>query len=285
MRGNLGTIAIVMAAGALCGASTSFASSIVWSGADIARANAVLGQPGKIVSATGWGISSTKIVTLSDGTTIDFLPGTINDSSAPSPLGAANTNADGSYYSSSGAVTWLVSTDNPAFDSVLSGIAYDGGPHDITLYDLVPGAQYSVQLFAIDDRGIPYPSSGIENRYVTFQDPNSPNDQIGPFLEGANVYIIGLFTASATTQHILESFSTASPQNGALIPSTDGNINALVVRQLAPAPAGPPDPPASPSALPLQSSLSACADGGVALGVLAFFGSVAKFRARRRCLQ
>lgn len=106
-------------------------------------------------------------------------------------------------------------TGNANFDTVLGGFNYDNGPKLIALSNLVVGQQYSVQLFALDDR------SGVNGpRMVSFQDPNDAADVSAAFATvGANSYIVGTFYASNTTEVIQENLLNGS-----------GNMNALVLR-------------------------------------------------------
>jgi hypothetical protein len=109
-------------------------------------------------------------------------------------------------------------TGNAAFNSVLGGFNPDGTPKTIIFYNLVVGKQYSVQLFALDDR------TGIgSSRMVDFQDPNNAADISVPYetLNNNNSYLIGTFYASNTVESIQENLLAGG-----------GNMNALVLRAL-----------------------------------------------------
>ncbi len=228
-------------------------SSIVWSSPEaITSADSTLTQKGTIQSATGWGYTSANIVTLSNGTTINFLPGTINSAGNPAPSGAADTSGDGA----ASPANFNPSSGNLTFDKVLNGFVYDGGPHTITLFGLTTGVQYSVQLFALDDRGTENGSGAILQRIADFQAPGSASDASYFVPMAANDYVIGTFTANGQTQEIIENFFNSPYYNPNSIAwmqdmtaATLGNINALVVRQLTP---NPPIP--AQSAVPLPSS-------------------------------
>jgi hypothetical protein len=100
-------------------------------------------------------------------------------------------------------------TGDTNLNSVLNNFAYNGSPLTIKLINLVPGATYSLQLFAVDDR-----SSGA-SELVNFQNSSST------FAENTNVYVLANFTAPANT-------NTVTLQEN--LPNGLGTINALVVR-------------------------------------------------------
>jgi len=176
-----------------------------WSApAPITTADANLGQSGTVVGAEVFG-NTEYIVTLTNDSTIDFKA---DDSVAAVTQGGFGT--------ATGALGGT--TGNANFDAVLNQFTWDGGPHVLTLYNLVVGQQYSVQLFALDDRG------GLSSpATASYQDPNDPADLSTTFAMGNNVYIMGTFTASN---------STVSVQENLLDYDQSGNINALVVRAL-----------------------------------------------------
>ena len=110
------------------------------------------------------------------------------------------------------------STGDAAFDGVLNQY-YDGGySNAIILNNLVPGQTYLAQLFALDNR----PGTGAET--VNFANLNDTNDISPQFNMSNNAYLVATFTASNTTQSIVENMLS----NGGY-----GNINAVVVRALS----------------------------------------------------
>jgi hypothetical protein len=112
------------------------------------------------------------------------------------------------------------STGDARFDAALNQY-YDGGVSNvITLNNLIAGQQYSVQLFALDNRG------GTLSESVDFVNANDPNDVSTQFAMGDNVYMTGTFTATNTYQTIQENLLTGG----------FGNINAVVVRASSYAP-------------------------------------------------
>jgi autotransporter-associated beta strand protein len=104
-------------------------------------------------------------------------------------------------------------TGNTNFDWVLSQFSYDGGSNNIVLHNLMAGSNYFIQVFALDDRG-----PGL-SRFVNFQDPGQPADVSDTICLADNKYIVGTFTAQGSDLTVLEN----------LLPSGQGNINAIVV--------------------------------------------------------
>lgn len=205
----LSTSCALLAGALLCSRQAAAQAPISWSSVDpITTADATLEQTGTVLDAAAWGNNPTT-VTLGDGTTINFSSATINANGgtaaadATPEQGTTNTAA----FSGSG---------NANFDSVLSGYAFDGNNPVITLNNLIAGSQYSVQLFALDDRG-----GGLSARTEAFSD--GLGNQTGTFALGANDYVIGTFTASGPTEAV-DIVPVGQSQN---------NINALVVRTLS----------------------------------------------------
>ena len=127
--------------------------------------------------------------------------------------GSAVTFSDGNASAiSTGA--WSGTTGNGTFDGVLSGFYPGAGMNLITIYNLTPGVQYSVQLFGLDDE------SGNTDRQSSYQDPNNNYDASATFTMGADDYVIGTFTATNASMTIQQNL----PSSG------NGNINAVVVR-------------------------------------------------------
>ena len=81
---------------------------------------------------------------------------------------------------------------NRDFDTVLNGFNYDGGPKTI-INHLIPGRQYAVQLFALDNRSL----KDAKNRVAWFADPLDPADVSATFKMGDDVYVVGIFTATS----------------------------------------------------------------------------------------
>jgi alpha-L-fucosidase len=172
----------------------------------ITTADATLNLPGTVVGAARFGTNSSSItVTLTNGANVVFL----GDGSVATCTGSGTAN---------GAFT-TNTTGNAQFDAVLNGFEYDGGPHTITLKNLTPGQLYSVQLFALDNRSL----GGSEYaRQCNFQTPNNAANSSATFAMGNNVYVVGTFVAMGTNMVIQQDLPT----------SNNGNLNALVVRQL-----------------------------------------------------
>ena len=109
------------------------------------------------------------------------------------------------------------STGNANFDSCLNAFYYDTGPHIITLSNLVVGWQYSVQLFALDDRSL---SPAGSARTVNWKNPADSTNVSATYSMAGNQYIVLTFVASNAVQEIQEN----------LLNSSYGNFNCLVLR-------------------------------------------------------
>jgi len=178
----------------------------------ITTADSALNLSGNIVGAAVFGGTNT-FVTLANGTSLLFK----SDGSVASATGAGGAALPtyGSFFSSS-------TTGNANFNYVLNQGAYDNGPHAITLKGLTVGQQYSVQLFALDDR-----AGVVGARVSNFQDPLDPSNVSATFAMSNKVYVVGTFVATSTNMVIQQNLPTSN--NGAI---NAGNINALVVRAI-----------------------------------------------------
>jgi hypothetical protein len=99
-------------------------------------------------------------------------------------------------------------------------------PLQITLTNLIEGQTYSVQLFAVDDRG------GFSTRPVDFQDANDANDISDTYIVGSNSYLVGTFTVPIGSGGVVTIQENIANDTG---------INALVLRAISfiPGPSGP----------------------------------------------
>lgn len=165
-------------------------------------------------------------VTLGNGRILSFT----TDGSIATATG--NGTSSGAYPAGTG-----LTTSNANFDSVLNRFSWDGGPKIITVNGLTIGEQYSVQIFAVDDRSL---GGGESNRLANYQDPSDSADYSATFKMGDNVYVIGTFTAGNTSETIQMNLPTGNA----------GSINALVLRALSYTPANqPPTVTADPQSL------------------------------------
>ncbi|HWY30253.1 MAG TPA: hypothetical protein VNX46_05845, partial [Candidatus Acidoferrum sp.] len=168
---------IITASLCLCGIlTTAHAGVYTWSApVTITTADTTLNQTGTVVGAAVFGTTE-EIVLLTNNTAFDFK-------------------ADGSVATATGNGTFAGAfggdTGNKQFNDILTQAEYDGGPKTITLYNLVVGQQYSVQLFALDTRG-----GASSSATGNFQDPNDATDVSATFTMGSTVYVIGTFTAN-----------------------------------------------------------------------------------------
>jgi hypothetical protein len=105
------------------------------------------------------------------------------------------------------------STGDPNLDAFLYVDVENGGGPTLTLNNLTTGVLYSAQLFALND-------IAGSSRQVNWSDPNDPADVSPSFAMGDNVYVLGTFTATNTTQGI--QFNEAQ----------GGYVSAVVIRQI-----------------------------------------------------
>jgi hypothetical protein len=185
-------------------ASSANAGIYTWSTpAAVTTADATLNQSGTVVGAEVFGPQE-EIVTLSSGQVIDFKA----DGSVAAVTAGGNGTSFGAFTNTTG---------NVNFDDTLTQFNFDGGPKTITLNNLVLGQAYSVQLFALDQRG------GIPSSQTAyFQDPNDNSDVSSTIFMGNSDYVVATFTANASSVSIQENL----PNSG------NGNLNALVVRAI-----------------------------------------------------
>jgi lysophospholipase L1-like esterase len=132
-----------------------------------------------------------------------------NSGAAGYGSGALGTNTTGNL----GKMT----TGNANLDGVLNQFYSNGSVSSITLNNLIAGRQYSVQLFALDNR------NGTTAEQANFANPNDSFDVSSTFTMGSNSYVVGTFTAPSTSLTIQENLLTGEV----------GNINAVVVRALS----------------------------------------------------
>lgn len=170
---------------------------------------------GALVGAAAFGGTAYQ-VTLSNGRLLTFT----TDGSIATATG--NGTAGGAYPAGTG-----LTTSNANFDAVLNRFSWDGGPKTITLNNLIIGEQYSVQIFAVDNRN---GGGGESNRLANYQDPTDPGDISATFKMGDNVYTIGTFQAANTSETIQMNLPTGN----------NGSINALVLRALSFTPSNQP---------------------------------------------
>jgi alpha-L-fucosidase len=208
---NIAYVVKLMFSGPIPNYTMVYPSIFTWSApVPITTADATLNQFGTIVGAASFAKNAVGTVTLANGTNIVFKV----DNSVASCTGKG-----------AGTGSFTGNTGNANFNTVLNGFNYDGGPKIITLKNLTVGQNYSVQLFALDDRN---DNTQEILRPASFQPPNNPSNVSATFLMGSNDYVIGTFTAppngASTTMNL--NIQENLPTGG------NGNINALVVRKL-----------------------------------------------------
>lgn len=197
-------------------------SRIVWSAPQaITTADATLNLAGSIVGAATFGTTE-QIVNITNGSVV-----TTFDFKADGSVATVNGNG-----TATGAFT-TNTTGNAAFDAVLNAYSYDGGPKTITINGLTPGRQYSVQLFALDDRDSSAGQHREQTRRALFQDPYDTNNVTATFYMSNNVYFVATFIASGATQTLIE---VLPGWPDGFTDLNTGNMNALVIRDTSPVP-------------------------------------------------
>jgi hypothetical protein len=143
----------------------------------------ILGLPGAFAGATSFG--GTAVVMVTNGVTIFIF-----DTTASASLsGGFGGNKTGVYAGGS--------TGDTNLDLVLSIDEEDSSPAIITLNNLTAGNLYSAQLFAIND-------TAGSLRQISFASSTDPADVSGAFQMGDNVYVLGTFIATGSTQAIAQ---------------------------------------------------------------------------------
>lgn len=212
-------VLIVTACGATC--QNVQATAITWgTPTAITTADATLTQPGTVVEAAYTG-SAPIAVTLTGGQVITFESASLNGI----PSGAA-VNVTGDPAAEIGG--FAGDTGNASFNNVLT--TFCGGPtrRDITVNNLVAGRQYTVQLFALDDRN--GTTQGWQASYADTADYSGNNSAV--ISMGDNKYVMGTFTATGTSVTLYEQCLTWF---GA-VNATYAQFGSVVVRDITPIP-------------------------------------------------
>jgi hypothetical protein len=163
----------------------------------------ILGLPGLFVGACSYGAASVVTVTIGDSI-FTFNTGTFYG------LGGGFGGGKTGVYTGP-------STGDTNLDTVLGIDEEDSSPASITLNSLI-GQLYSVQLFAIND-------TAGSLREISFAPSTDPADVSPAFQMGDNVYVLGTFLATSSSQVI-----TQNEADG------HGYMSCVIVRNLAPTP-------------------------------------------------
>ena len=143
----------------------------------------ILGLPGAFAGATSFG--GTTVVMVTNGVTIFIFDTTVS----ASLTGGFGGNKTGVYAGGS--------TGDTNLDLVLSIDEEDSSPASITLNNLTAGWLYTAQIFAIND-------TAGSLRQISFASSTDPADVSGAFQMGDNVYVLGTFIATGSTQAIAQ---------------------------------------------------------------------------------
>jgi hypothetical protein len=142
----------------------------------------ILGLPGAFAGATSFG--GTAVVMVTNGVTIFIFDTTVSASLS----GGFGGNKTGVYAGGS--------TGDTNLDLVLSIDEEDSSPAIITLNNLTAGQLYTAQIFAIND-------TAGSLRQISFASTD-PADVSAAFQMGDNVYVLGTFIATGSTQIIVQ---------------------------------------------------------------------------------
>lgn len=138
----------------------------------------ILSPYGTYFEATGFGAGS--IVTVTNGATVFSF----DDTTANAVLNSVTRSISAGYTGASTGDTNLdtvIGTDDEIFGGTL------------TVNNLTPGQLYTVQLFPVND------TAGV-SRQGNFSIPTDPADVSASFSFGDNIYVVGTFVATGTTQ-------------------------------------------------------------------------------------
>jgi hypothetical protein len=184
----------------------------------------ILGLPGAFAGATSFD-NPAGVLTVTNGATIFTFD-----------TGAGAASLSGGFGGYKTGVYTGGSTGDTNLDLILSydeEDSYNGTPAippTITLNNLTVGQLYSVQLFAIND-------TAGSLRAISFAPSTDPADVSGAFQMGDNVYVLGIFIATGTTQAIAQNEADGH-----------GYMSCVIVRTLS----VPPSPTIQKSGSNLQ---------------------------------
>jgi hypothetical protein len=149
----------------------TWAAPVAFAGQTAAQ---ILSVPGQFVSAEFWG-ANTNISVYADGQTYVFAEQGAGFNTVYTGPSSGNTN----------------------MDSILNDDVENFGTSSYSVSGLVVGRHYSLQLFGVND-------TGGSTRPAYWSDQLDANDISRQFEMGDNVYTVGTFTATNTTQGVTE---------------------------------------------------------------------------------
>jgi hypothetical protein len=210
------------------------AATITWGAPTaVTTADATLTQEGTVLEAaytgtTADGTDSPITVTLGSGATITYHSASINGKLSDAAVSVTgNSGAEiGALYNQTTGTTF--STGNASFDNVLTTFLGVTNQNAITVKNLVSGRQYSVQLFALDDRNDTTRAWAIA--YADKADYSGNNSS--SLSMGENRYITGTFTATSTSETFYEQCQTYFDPAG----GNYAGFGSVIVRDVTPAP-------------------------------------------------
>ena len=233
------------------------ADSPVFAAPATATLTALTNQTGLLVGCEAFGATeySFNVTNGATVTTYDFkIDGSVASVAGQSGQGTGSLNGTGTFGFTSG---------NTNFDNVLNEYSYDGGPKTITINGLIPGRSYAVQIISLDDRDSTGGQHREQTRRAYLQDPYNLTNVSSTFYMSNNFYVKATFTAAFTNQVIVEQLP--GWPNG-FTDVGDGNLEALVVRDVSTTPAIQYQPASITRYLGAPATFSATVYGPTPLG-------------------
>jgi hypothetical protein len=201
-------------------ACTAQAASVTWGTLTPTVNETSIDTNGILIYAGCWGTGGGTVALSTENITFNQAPqGKAYIDLLPAMLSGGNNYSDGNFWIPQG------STD-PTFDTIMDGIGYGGKVVSLTVQNLIPGAQYEIQLFASDNR------SCCNSRSQKWSDASTSGTghETAAYIMNDSPYVIGSFTADATTQTVYAiGVVTAN--------DADGNVDAVngfVLRMITP---------------------------------------------------
>jgi len=210
--------AVAAAIGIFATGGVLHAASISWTaGPTSVTSTTDIDTSGTLVHAGTWGGNGSQSVVLASET-IPFVARPLASSDGSAGYFQAGGTVVATEYAHS--TVYSGSTGSAPFDAVMDGFGYAGPPGRIEIGGLTVGKAYQVQLFQSDDR------SCCNTRQILFSDNVTvgAGNETATFLHGSSAYVMGQFTADATTQDVYAHHPTGS---------VSGLINGYVLRNIA----------------------------------------------------
>jgi hypothetical protein len=189
---------------------------------------ALTNQAGILVGAETFGATEYVVSVTNSSTVLTY------DFKADGSVASATGNGTLTGAFGTGITGYTNTTGNANYDLVLGEASYDGGPKTLTVNGLLPGRQYTLQLISLDDRDSSGGQHREQSRRAYFQDPYNATNVSTTFYMSNNYYVKVTFTAASTNQIVLEQLPGWAD---GFTDVGDGNLQAVVVRDILSTPA------------------------------------------------